>query len=77
MRTLSRDDIYADENVKLSFVGEYQEEAGKRKFACIYLEAGDGTKVIRLGAAAAGDFQRDQLNKMDTALASLHLNPRF
>lgn len=75
LRTLRQSDIYADKDVTLSFAGEYQEEAGQRKFACIYLEAGDGTTVIRLGASAAGDFRPDQLNTMNTALASLPLNP--
>lgn len=74
VRKLSQRDIYADEGVKLSFAGEYKEEDGQRKFACIFLEARDGTTVIRLGESEAGDFPPDQRNKMNTALASLQLH---
>lgn len=72
---LSQNDIYADEGVELSFVGEYKEKDGKMEFDCIYLEAEDGKKVIRLGVSKAGDFQPKQLTDMNIALGNLPLNP--
>lgn len=71
---LRKKGIYAEENVKLRFVGEYDAEGTQRKFACIYLEAGDGRTVIRLGTSAAGDFRQERLNKMDCVLAKLPLS---
>lgn len=72
---LGKEGIYVEDYVELRFAGEYDASGAQREFACIYLEAGDEERLIRLGTSARGDFPQARLDRMNAALEKLPFSP--